>query len=200
MIQAIKDLANAFVPSGKLIELVDITLVRDFFHLPQLLIYFHFARETSVCFIMSCSQSWWTHSLTHSVMKSKELRTCPGFLWVRIRKQSPPSAPLLCCFFLVQLTSTHFSRCRRSCLVQHLLWGVYCVYISSCRRWKGWVIILNEVTWLIEWCFISTEINSCCILLQVNSYMEEIWILDYLWGKNHILYIIFGASFKMSNN
>lgn len=31
MIQAIKDLANAFVPSGKLIELVDFTLVRDFF-------------------------------------------------------------------------------------------------------------------------------------------------------------------------
>lgn len=29
MIQAIKDLANAFVPSGRLIELVDITLVRD---------------------------------------------------------------------------------------------------------------------------------------------------------------------------
>lgn len=28
MIQAIRDLANAFVPSGKLIELVDITLVR----------------------------------------------------------------------------------------------------------------------------------------------------------------------------
>lgn len=28
MIQAIKDLANAFVPSGRLIELVDITLVR----------------------------------------------------------------------------------------------------------------------------------------------------------------------------
>lgn len=28
MVQAIKDLANAFVPSGRLIELVDITLVR----------------------------------------------------------------------------------------------------------------------------------------------------------------------------
>lgn len=28
MIQAVRDLANAFVPSGKLIELVDITLVR----------------------------------------------------------------------------------------------------------------------------------------------------------------------------
>lgn len=31
MIQAIKDLANAFVPSGRLIELVDITLVRVIF-------------------------------------------------------------------------------------------------------------------------------------------------------------------------
>lgn len=29
--------------------------------------------------------------------------------------------------------------------------------------------------------------------------MEETWILDYLWGKNHILWIIFGVSFKMSN-
>lgn len=38
MIQAIKDLANAFVPSGKLIELVDVTLVSDIsftrFHFP----------------------------------------------------------------------------------------------------------------------------------------------------------------------
>lgn len=30
MIQAIKDLANAFVPSGRLIELVDVTLVSKF--------------------------------------------------------------------------------------------------------------------------------------------------------------------------
>lgn len=31
MVQAIKDLANAFVPSGRLIELVDISLVCLFF-------------------------------------------------------------------------------------------------------------------------------------------------------------------------
>lgn len=39
MVQAIKDLANAFVPSGRLIELVDITLVRGLFSFSEPLFY-----------------------------------------------------------------------------------------------------------------------------------------------------------------
>lgn len=60
MIQAIRDLANAFVPSGKLIDLVDITLVSLalslclclFFLLPQIALWHH------VLWCFAASDGW----------------------------------------------------------------------------------------------------------------------------------------------
>ena len=58
MIQAIRDLANAFVPSGRLIELVDITLVSYFslsLNCPQNNRGAMKDFTTVMCFILFCS-------------------------------------------------------------------------------------------------------------------------------------------------
>lgn len=88
MIQAIKDLANALVPSGKLILLVDTLLVPVFlfvclfFLIFILFLMYEYQILTAtknilffcVCFLVTFrSRWWWTHSHTLSTKKSEGL-------------------------------------------------------------------------------------------------------------------------------
>lgn len=114
MVQAIKDLANAFVPSGRLIELVDITLVCAPPPLPPFVLLFLKFSEHSV---LSCLQPLMADTLPQPFGDEiKGIAAASGVpLGNKIKvfyfssfKRPPP-------------TSVPFLNCRGSRLVQHLL-------------------------------------------------------------------------------
>lgn len=77
MIQAIRDLADAFVPSGKLIELVD----RDLVSFGSIL-YIHSYLTHSNSDACSSSPWWSTPFLIRSMKRLRESHQCLVFLWV----------------------------------------------------------------------------------------------------------------------
>lgn len=189
MIQAIKDLANAFVPSGRLIELVDITLVRVIFislnrftHNNWHTVFLLTGFMTSVCFMMFCSRSWWTHSQTLSVMKSKELQLFQGFHLVRIQKSSQLPTSL---FLKMSGWPLPFFYNVGEVALFNIFYEVFTVCTSVVAEDDKGVSSSRMRSFNLKQCFISTELHLGCVLLQVTSFMVEIWILDYLWGKNH---------------
>lgn len=150
MIQAIKDLANSLVPSGKLILLVDTLLVPVF-----LFCLFGFL----FCFVFL----FLIHDDQILALTKNILRVFYCYIWQPLMVDTLPhpfndeikgiahvaDVPLgksvfhwFVCFPLFSLSSFQspanitFSSCfcRGSCLVQHLLWGVHCVHIDRCRR------------------------------------------------------------------
>lgn len=133
MVQAIRDLANAFVPSGRLIELVDFTLVRPPIPFGAFVLLSLKASERSV---PSCLQPLMADTLPHPF--GDEIRGIAAASGVPLgSKISLFFSPALSAFKGPPLTSVLFSKLqgKSSCLISSMR-------CSLCAR-RSWQKIIR---------------------------------------------------------